>query len=302
MRRKFSHRAALALTCAIVSSALAPTATARQKQCIRPTPAIGMSTPRDTWEAQLAEVPGVTARRVFATLGNEEWAMQTARSEVAAGRLPIVSFKIPGNDWTGAAQGKYDAQLKQIVAQLATLPGRSVVAVHHEPFGDGTPEAYAAMQRHILPILSAPKNVDSAVILNGSWWTAGQRGLSDAVIATWLPADVIAAAEIVAADTYQGGRPANPGEDAGVKIERLAAWATRVGAKRLGIAEYNGLSAATLTKASDAILADPRFEFGLVFNSNANNREGVEWRLAGDRLEAFRATVAKAAAACGAGR
>ena len=100
----------------------------------------------------------------------------------------------------------------------------------------------------------------------------------------------------MAADTYQGGTTANPGENAGVKITRLSAWADRVGVERLGLGEYNGLDAASITAAGNAILADDRFVFAAIFNSSNNNRAGVDWTLTGDRLTAFKATVAAARA------
>jgi hypothetical protein len=103
---------------------------------------------------------------------------------------------------------------------------------------------------------------------------------------------VLDLAEVVAADTYQGGVNADPGENAGVKITRLSAWATRVGVTRLGIGEYNGLTASAITAAGDAVLADHRFVFASCFNSSQNNRPGVDWVLSGARLTAFKATVA----------
>jgi hypothetical protein len=79
-----------------------------------------------------------------------------------------------------------------------------------------------------------------------------------------------------------------------VKIANMSKWATRVGVKRLGIGEYNGLDAASITAAGNAVLADPRFMFADIFNSNNNTRDGVSWQLVGDRLTAFKSTVAKA--------
>lgn len=277
----------------------APVRSSGAQTCSEKATVIGMAAPVKTWNARLAELPDIRARRLYANLTTIDSIIDITRQEIAAGRLPILSLKLPKNDWAGAAKGSYDAQLHHIATRLAALPGRSVIAVHHEPAGDGTPEHFAAMQARVLPILGAPKNVDSAVIMNGFWWTAGPKGKSDAEIATWLPANVIAKAEIVAADTYEGGQLDHRGEGADVKIRRFAAWGGRIDAKRLGIAEYNGLTPASLTAASDAILADPRFEFGIVFNSNVNNRDGVHWHLDGERLEVFRATVAKARALVG---
>ncbi|MEO8704413.1 MAG: hypothetical protein ABI867_30450 [Kofleriaceae bacterium] len=254
---------------------------------------IGMSAPAGEWNQRLSETGPVYARRIFDNLDSPEFAIRTAEQELAAGRMPIISFKVPGDDWAGAATGRYDAQLHRIADALDALPGRVFVAVHHEPSDNGTPAAYAAMQRHVLPILGAPSNVLAGVIVNGFWWSEKSQGLTDAEIAQWIPADVLALSEVVAADTYQGGTTAKPGENAGVKIKRMSAWATRVGVSQLGIGEYNGLDASAITAAGDAVLADRRFVFASCFNSNENNRPEVNWLLTGARLDAFKATVAE---------
>lgn len=257
---------------------------------------IGMSAPRDQWDQRLSEVGSVDSRRIFSTLSSPDWAISTAHSEAAAGRMSILSFKVPNNDWVGTAQGAYDPQLQDLTSRLDAVDGKVFVTLHHEPMGDGSPSDYAAMLSHALPILSAPDNVDAGPIVNGFWWSAQAQGLTDAEIAQWLTPDVLAKSDIVAADTYQGGTTADPGEEAAVKIVRFSAWADRAGVTRLGIGEYNGLTAKSITAAGDAILADRRFVFAAIFNSNVNNRDGVSWLLTGDRLEAFKQTVAKSRA------
>jgi len=257
---------------------------------------IGMSAPRSEWSTRVAEVGGIDARRIFGTLNDPDSALRLAASEIAAGRMPILSFRLPGDDWAGATAGTYDVALRALSARLDALPGKVFVTIHHEPASDGTPAAYAAMQRHVLPILSPPSNVDAGVVVNGWFWSAKARGLTDAEIAQWLPPSVLQLAEVVAADAYQGGTQARLGEDAGAKIRRMSAWADRVGVKRMGIGEYNGLDGAAIRSAGDAVLADPRFEFASVFNSSENNREGVNWVLSGSRITEFRATVATARA------
>ena len=255
---------------------------------------IGMASPKAEWDMRLAQVGSIDARRLYDDLASVDATVAIARTEIAAHRRPVLSFKIPGNDWAGAAAGRYDTQIRALATQLAALPGRVFVAIHHEPQGDGTPAQYAAMQRHVLPLLSPPSNVDAGVIVNGFWWSAMGQGLNDTEIAQWLPADVLRLSEIVACDTYQGGTTDAPGENAGVKITRFSAWAARVGVTRLGIGEYNGLNAAAITAAGNAILADHHFVFACIFNSSANNRPGVDWTLTGSRLTAFQATVTAA--------
>jgi hypothetical protein len=250
-----------------------------------------MSAPAGEWSARLAETGGVDARRIFGDLSSPASALKLATSEVAAGRMPILSFKVPNNDWSGVAAGKYDAQLRDLTSKLAAIKGQLFVTLHHEPSGNGTPSNYAAMLKHALPILGAPATVNAGPIVNGFWWSNGGQGMTDAEIAQWLPTSVLKVSEIVASDTYQGGTTSNPGENAGVKIANMSKWAARVGVTKLGIGEYNGLNAASITAAGNAVLADPRFRFAAVFNSNENNRAGVDWQLTGDRLTAFKATV-----------
>ena len=257
-----------------------------------PSVKIGMSAPRDQWDARLRETGPVYARRLFGQLSSTSGLISLARSEIAAGRMPILSFKVPNNDWAGAAAGRYDAQLRDLTTKLDNLPGQVFVAIHHEPTNDGTQRDYAAMQRRVLPILAPPTNVYAGVIVNGYWWSARAAGYTDAEIAQWLPADVLGLAEVIGADTYQGGTSASPGEDAAAKIRRLSQWAGRVGVSRLGIGEYNGLTGAAIKAAGDAILADSRFLFATAFNSSQNSRDGVNWQLTGDRLTAFKNTVA----------
>ena len=253
--------------------------------------AFGMAAPAELWGRRLAEVGDVQARRVFGQLGSPEKALQIAREELAAGRMPVISFKVPGTDWAGVAAGRYDERLRYVTRELAAPGGRVFLTLHHEPASDGTPSDYAAMMLHALPILSAPENIDAGPILNGFWWSNTDQGLSDAEIARWLPLDVLAAAELVAADTYQTGSGGHFIEGPATKIVNFSAWARRVGIERLGIAEYNSFSAAELEAAGRAVLADPRMEFALVYNSNVNGPPGRQLVLSGSRLEAFQRTL-----------
>lgn len=248
---------------------------------------IGMSAPISEWDTRLSETGPVGARRLFDTLVSPS-KLDLAASELAAGRMPILSYKIPNNDWTGLAAGKYDGALWSLTGSLGGLGGQVFACLHHEPQGDGTPAAYAAMQRHGLPILGTPANVLVGPIANGFWWSSMSQGLTDAEIAAWLPADVLALCDVVAADCYQSGTPTAPGEDGGMKMTNLSAWAGRVGVTRLGAGEYNGFTAAAITNAGNAAL-DGGFAFANVFNSDRNTSYNLV--LTGDRLDAFKATL-----------
>lgn len=260
---------------------------------------IGMSASPATWAARVNDTGRVYARRWFgqaADFNNPATITGRARTSLGEGMYPVLSFKVPTvggtADWAGVGAGKYDTQLRGIATALAGLPGRVFVALHHEPQGDGTPANFAAMQRRALPLLGGSANVDAGVILNGWWWTGDGRAAkpSDATLREWLPDDVAALCDIVGADTYQdvnsGGTPT---EDGGVKARNFAAWAGRRGIRRLGIGEYNALTAAGVKAVGDVVLNDPRFVFACVWNNDLPPMAVV---LTGDRLAAFRATLA----------
>ena len=91
---------------------------------------------------------------------------------------------------------------------------------------------------------------------------------------------------MIAADTYQS---AANGEDAGSKMENLAAWARRVGGvKALGVGEFNAPTAAGITHATNALGSDPLFAWGCLWNANLTFASV----LSGDRLAAFKKALA----------
>ena len=256
--------------------------------------AFGMSAPDALWSARLAEVGEIDARRVYGQLGSPERALRIARGEQAVGRMPVVSFKVPGDDWAAVAAGHYDDLLLYVVRELAAPGGRVFVTLHHEPASDGSPVDYAAMMRHALPILGAPTNVDAGPVLNGFWWSNERQGLTDQEISRWLPPDVLAVSELVAVDSYDTWFNDRVIEDAARKTVNFSAWARDVGVERLGVAEYSGATPESLEKSGRVVLSNPRMEFALVFNSDVNTQPGRGLVLSGARLEAFRQTLATA--------
>lgn len=249
---------------------------------------IGMSAPANLWDQRVAEVgPGLEARRLFYGLGDD---LKLAQQAVDAGLYPILSFKIPGNDWAGVAQGKYDTQLATLKQHLVALNAPVFVTLHHEPTTDGTPADYAAMLTHALPLLDTSL-VDVGPIGNGWWWSSKANGYTDAEIAEWLTPSVLAVSEIVAGDTYQGGTPDNPGEGGSAKMLNMVKWAERNDVDALGVGEFNGYTAAEITAATSALGSSPRFKFGAVWNSQCAGCIPVS-ALVGDRLGAFRTALA----------
>ena len=244
---------------------------------------LGMSAPLQFWNKRVSEVgAGLQARRLFFT--SFDASLSKAQDTCNAGLYPVMSFKTGGYSWAQVASGDADAALQALHTRLAALTCAGFAAVHHEPAKDGAAADWAAMQVHALPILGGPAggNIKVGVIGNGWWWSAKKKGYPDSEIAQWITPSVRRVSDVIGADTYDGG-----GEDAGVKIRRMSAWADRVGVSRLGIGEFNGQSAAAITHATDAAKSDDRFVWACVWNSN----HGTVTVLSGARLKAFRAAI-----------
>ena len=80
---------------------------------------------------------------------------------------------------------------------------------------------------------------------------------------------------------------------ASVKIQNFRAWADRVAPTHgLGVGEFNGLTAGSITSTMTEVMSDPRFRWANVYNSN-KTKAGV---LTADRLQAFRDGLAAWAA------
>lgn len=249
---------------------------------------IGMSAPAKLWDQRVREIgPGLEARRLFFNLGDTLTLAQTA---VNNGLYPIMSFKIPGNDWAGVAAGKYDAQLATLKQRLVALNARGFVTLHHEPAGDGTAANWAAMLTYALPKLNTPL-IDVGVIGNGWWWSSKAQGYTDAEIAAYITPSVRKVAEIIAADTYQGGTPTAPGEGGSVKMANMLKWAQRTGVPAIGIGEFNAYTATEITAAMKVLGSSPTFKFGSIWNSECSGCIAVE-PLSGDRLIAFKTALA----------
>ena len=150
-----------------------------------------MSSPTGRVVPRLGQVGGVDSRRVFDNLDSPDSAVKLATSEAAAGRMAILSFKVPGNDWAGVGRGVYDTQLRALTTRLDAVNGPVFVTLAPRAGRGRDSRDYAAMMRHALPILGAPSNVDAGPIVNGFWWSQGSQGMTDAEIAQWLPADVL---------------------------------------------------------------------------------------------------------------
>ena len=241
-----------------------------------------MSAPADKWNERLAQVGSshIKFRRIF--LQDFDDSLTKVSEAINAGMTPIISWKTGSYSWAQVAAGSADSKLNSLVTKLNAISGPKFLAIHHEPAGDGSASDYVAMQLHALPILKTANNVTVGVIGNGWWWSARSQGYSDAEIAQWIPSSLKSVCDVIAADTYQDEQL---NEDGSVKASRLAAWAKRTGGvNALGIGEFNGFTASSITNVMNVVKAEPLFKWALVWNSGPS---GLGTPLEGDRLQAF---------------
>ncbi len=106
-------------------------------------------------------------RRTYWTASQVSSAVSVARNDLAHGRLPWISFKLP-YAWADMATGAGDAWARDIATRLSALPGPVWVAFHHEPEGDGDITTWRTIQERLAPIVRATApNVGYTVILTG---------------------------------------------------------------------------------------------------------------------------------------
>lgn len=258
---------------------------------------LGMSAPAASWSQRVSEVgPGLEARRVF--FSSFTASISLATTACNAGMSPVMSFKTGSYTWAQVAAGSADAALRALATKINALPCDAFVAIHHEPSaGAGTPTAgeggtaadFAKMQAHALPILGGAigGKVKVGPIGNG-WWFNTKGGLTDAQLKVWVSPAVLAAADFVGADTYQGKSTA---ETVASKIQRMGAWARRTtGVRALGLGEFNMQTTQGMTDATNALGSDPLFAFGCIWNMDGTGSANAHV-LKGDMLTAFKTAL-----------
>ncbi len=189
----------------------------------------GGNTDPATLEAEAGATLGV--RRTFWRPQQVSAAVRTARADLALGRLPWISFKVPLS-WDEMASGAGDAWAEGLATALSRLPGPVWVAFHHEPEGEGDTEDWRRMQEHLAPIVrAAARNVAYTVILTGFHQLFGDPAWS--LEEAW-PRDTTI--DVAAFDIYteygtdKGGRIVPEWPDLGADwFAPLGAWAREQG-------------------------------------------------------------------------
>jgi hypothetical protein len=113
------------------------------------------------FEARLGATLGVRRTYWGGTAASLTAAAARVKADVAAGRLPIVSFK-PPLSWADMAAGKGDGWLNSVAQNIAeaAAPGVAWVAIHHEPENDTNTDAardsWTKMQWRAATLLQVP--------------------------------------------------------------------------------------------------------------------------------------------------
>lgn len=174
---------------------------------------------------------------------NSSSMISTAKTDIAANRLPHVSIKTPG--WEAVASGQYDAELDSMLKRLDDLGGPVWFTVHHEPEGGGCKPncpgpngeddaagsaGWRAMQSKVRQRMNAlgTKNIAfMPVLMSWTWDSRSNRKPED----WWVPG--IWDAYIV--DSYAEDSGQNPADTAGWK--RFVPWVESKGLP-FGTAEW----------------------------------------------------------------
>ena len=126
----------------------------------------GSATTTDVAVMEAAIGGKVGIRRSYYQASQVSAAVDRARADLVAGRVPWLSFKAPAS-WASMASGAGDAWAQDLANRLGGLPGPVWVAVHHEPEGDGPAADWKAMQQRLSPIFRAKPNIAYTMILMG---------------------------------------------------------------------------------------------------------------------------------------
>lgn len=165
--------------------------------------AVGSNTDPAARESQVGAE--LALRRTYYSGGQVGAAVETARRDLARGKLPWISFKMPYS-WRDMANGRGDAWTRDLVDRLDTLKGPVWLAFHHEPENEATYiQDWVSMQEHLGPIVRGRSdNVAFTVILMGWHQFYGADKLS---LANLWPRTTV---DVAGFDTYNlQGAPSN---------------------------------------------------------------------------------------------
>ena len=214
--------------------------------------AVGGNADPRSFEKQAGQRLGV--RRTYWGPDETDQAVRTARLDLAAGRLPWISFKLPYS-WARMAKGDGDAWTRSLALRLSALPGPVWVAFHHEPETHGNMQDWTRMQERLGPILrrDAP-NAAFTVILTGYHELSGDPRYSLDTIWPETTVDVVGfdLYNYYGTRTAKGRLVTEPSDLRHSSFEPLGRWAAAKGVA-WGLAE-TGLNDAAAERYPDLML------------------------------------------------
>jgi hypothetical protein len=168
-------------------------------------------------------------RRTYYGADQVSSALSTARGDLAHGRLPWVSFKLP-TSWARVADGAADEWARALARRFGRLDGPVWLAFHHEPEGDGPIQDWRRMQEHLAPIVRRQDNLAFTVIVTGWHQFYGDDEYS---LANIWPSGVV---DVAGFDIYnqlgvvKDGETNTKGTDLALDyFAKIAPWARRQG-------------------------------------------------------------------------
>jgi hypothetical protein len=158
--------------------------------------AVGGNTDPSDFEGRIGGSLGV--HRTYYQANQTDWALRTAARDLAQGRLPWISFKLPYS-WADMADGKGDAWARDLAHRLSELDGPVWLAFHHEPERDGNIKDWTRIQQRLAPIVhQTAANVAFTIIVTG--WNQIYGPSQYSLDAIW-PGDGVV--DVIGFDVYQ---------------------------------------------------------------------------------------------------
>lgn len=236
---------------------------------------LGMSALPSEWASTMAAVgqDGITARRIFCdSMTNPKQRDSLVRAAIAAGMAPVISFK--GTPTPSACDG--------VRAYLDSLGVTVYATWHHEPYDDMTgPEFRAGIKTFAQRVRT--ERVKVGPILHG--WLLDNK-VSE--FAAYSDAELLKTFDWFGIDSYETAKKVS-----GDRVPVLVKWLKDQGRTDMPIVigEWNGKSAESIKRSSEAFLSEPQVSVACFWN-NVGSGAAEATPLTGDRLAAFKATKA----------
>ncbi len=145
----------------------------------------------------------LTMRRSFNPSLPASFQSSAAAGDAAAGLRSFISWKPPGLDFRGAAEGHYDREIR---AWARSVPAGVYATAYHEPENDMTAAEFVALHRHLYAVVTtANPGILWGPVYMAYWWDPAEPAHYIGDWTDWWPGD--GSADFVGIDWY-GSEPA----------------------------------------------------------------------------------------------